>query len=127
MNLVIKKGTNKRGNVIIRNTFAETELGEVLMIEALWLILDQLPELFHLHLFPEFFSEILCLLQAAKKLFTGGEMTRRTRNDERSFGGKIDLSIRRGNQVQPVPLILEAISGDEVPLINILDDSPFAH
>src|SRR4030042_4541886 len=91
MNLVIKKGTNERRHVIIRNALAETELGEIRMVKALLLVLDQFPKLSHLDFLPEVFSEILCLPQAAKKLFASGKMTGGTRYEGRPFGGKVHL------------------------------------
>ena len=97
------------------------------MVKVLWFVLDQLPELFHLNFLPEFLPEILRLPQAAKKFFTGGKVEGGTGYEERSLRGKIQLSVGRRNQVESISLILETVSSDEVPLIDILDDFAFAH
>jgi hypothetical protein len=48
-------------------------------------------------------------------------------NKESSFGREVHLAVGRGEKVKPAPFVLKAISGYEVPLINILYYFSLAH
>jgi hypothetical protein len=126
--LVLEEGSHQAGDVMIGDLFTEAELGQIGVVIALGIVLHEFPELLNVDLFLQPVSLLFSLFQLAQKLLARAlNRNRRSGDEDGSLGWEIHFTVGRRQEVQPRPVVLKAKGDDEVPMIDVFDDSSLMH
>ena len=114
--------------MLIRDVIAETELGKIGVVKALFLVLNQFPEFFDIYPSCQFCSRLFGLFQRLKQFRPGHlGIDRRAGHEEGPFGRKIHFPVCRRQKMEPGHFILKAEGDAEVPAINVFYDLSLMH